>query len=76
MTAATRHRRRERGLLDSELRCSRCDGPNPRPSQRYCATCHATYMRDWRKDRVYVKRNVAHETFSSTPQAATLTPKA
>lgn len=33
----------------SARNCSRCGGPHDRPDQRYCAACHATYMRHWRK---------------------------
>ena len=29
-------------------RCSRCGALHSR-THRYCADCHATYMRDWRK---------------------------
>ncbi len=28
--------------------CSKCGKPNDRFPQRYCRTCHAAYMRDWR----------------------------
>lgn len=28
--------------------CSKCGGPRPAPNQRYCRSCKAEYMRDWR----------------------------
>ena len=31
------------------MRCSKCSGRHDRQNQRYCADCHAAYMRDWRK---------------------------
>lgn len=33
----------------SALRCSTCGKPHKRKQQRYCAGCHARYMRGWRK---------------------------
>lgn len=38
--------------------CSKCGAEHDRP-QRYCAGCHAAYMREWRKKRITVTR----ETF-------------
>lgn len=29
--------------------CSKCGQPHERAGQRYCADCHATYMREWRR---------------------------
>lgn len=36
--------------------CSRCPALRDRPGQALCKKCHAKYMKDWRGDRVYVKR--------------------
>jgi len=62
MLAKTRQRRRERGLLDGAPRCSKCDQPNRRASQRYCARCHAEYMKGWRARHVYVSRETLRST--------------
>jgi hypothetical protein len=67
MHQATRDRRRQRGLLDDEPRCSRCDGVNDRLPQRWCRACHNENMRRWRSSRVYV---VSHETPYFTQEAA------
>lgn len=32
----------------TKLRCSCCGGPRELESQRYCRSCHAAYMREWR----------------------------
>jgi hypothetical protein len=29
--------------------CSKCGDPHDRKRQRYCASCHAAHMREWRK---------------------------
>lgn len=31
--------------------CAKCSGVRTRPGQRYCGSCHAAYMREWRKDK-------------------------
>lgn len=31
------------------MNCSRCGKANHRQGQRYCQSCHAAYMRAWRK---------------------------
>ena len=31
--------------------CSHCGGENDRKGQRYCKSCHAAFMREWRKTR-------------------------
>jgi len=58
----TRQRRRERGISDDLIRCSKCDEPNDRAPQRYCGACHAVYMRGWRAK----PSHLSHETFCST----------
>ena len=30
--------------------CSRCGKPRDKAGQRYCKSCHAAYMRTWRKN--------------------------
>jgi hypothetical protein len=52
----TRQRRRERGLLDDEPRCSKCDGLNERAPQRYCVACNREYQREWKRSRAMVPR--------------------
>ena len=52
----TRKRRREQGLLDDVVRCSKCDQPNERAPQRYCSACNRLYQRDWRRGRVMVPK--------------------
>lgn len=56
MHQTTRDRRRQRGLLDDEPRCSRCDGINDRLPQRYCRPCHNARMRQYRAEHKYVSR--------------------
>jgi hypothetical protein len=62
MHRATRDRRRQRGLLDDRLRCSRCDAINDRSPHRYCRACHAATMRDWRARHVFVSRETVCTT--------------
>lgn len=56
MHAKTRQRRRERGLLDGVMRCSKCDGANDRVPQRYCRACNSAYQAEWNRGRVKVPR--------------------
>lgn len=62
MLLTTRQRRRERGLLDDEPRCSRCDQVNDRVPQRYCRACHAARMRQYRAEHVVVSREIFRST--------------
>lgn len=54
--AQTRQRRRRKGISGSLPRCSKCDSPNDRAPQRYCARCHAAYQKNWRQEMVMVPR--------------------
>lgn len=56
-TAPVEHVARETSEIFRDLRaqvvplCSRCRKPRDRQGQRYCAACHADYMRAWRHRR-------------------------
>lgn len=77
MRAETRRRRRESGLLDDVVRCSKCDAPNDRAPQRYCRACKRAYdSARWRKhalvpketlteeQRARIRKPVSHESIS------------
>jgi len=59
--------------------CSRCSKENDRPEQRYCAACHATYMREWRKTHRLSgearKRDNARSHANYYKQCGVLTPE-
>lgn len=53
--------------------CSRCDRP-PRPGQRYCADCHAAYMRAYNHQPAATARKRARRVAYSAKQQGYLTP--
>jgi hypothetical protein len=57
----TRERRRESGLLDDVVRCSKCDQPNDRAPQRYCRACKNEYARLYNKKFIKVPRDILNE---------------
>lgn len=53
-----------------------CGKPRDRKGQRYCKTCHAAYMRDWRAGRAgsgKVQRRVTPEEWAAIEQAREFT---
>lgn len=41
-----------------QLKAAKCKCGNPaRPGQRTCRKCHAAFMKNWRNDRVFVKKS-------------------
>ena len=39
---------RDRDLVEAQV-CTKCGDDHERQGQRYCLSCHAAYMREWRK---------------------------
>lgn len=54
-------------MADRHKICYKC-GKRRNGAGRYCKACHAAYMRQWRRGRVYVSR----ETFKNMKNEARL----
>lgn len=52
------------------LQCSRCGGARSRDDQRYCAPCHAAYMRGWRKENPLTGESKRRSSVRSTAKMA------
>lgn len=59
--------------------CSKCSKEHDRPDQRYCADCHAAYMRKWRQthplSESHKKRDAARSYAGEYKRRGKLTPE-
>ena len=48
------------------MNCSGCESVRDRAPQRYCKSCHARYMREWRKDHPLTEEQKVKDQARST----------